>query len=90
MNDYQSFTQESIEEAIKGYFYKPMERRITIYTGVEGYDLFEEEIERQAGFRRVYIGLKVPRILKVMKFKIKKSPRGRYYKLVKINLANSK
>lgn len=63
----------------------PKERRTIIHTGTGGYDLFLECVEEKEGFSRVYIGKKVPRILRKLKITIKLSPKNIYYKLVKIN-----
>jgi hypothetical protein len=57
-------------------------RGIKIYTGVGGMDLFEEAMEEHAGLKRVYIGKKVPRILRKLPISIKKSLSGRYYRLI--------
>lgn len=58
-------------------------RNVKIYTGVGGYELLMEAMENQLGYSRVYIGKKVLRILRRLKTPIKKSPTGRYYKLMK-------
>ncbi len=76
--------RSSVEELFQDKTIYPEQRRIKLYTGVGGYDLFSEGIEESMGFKRVYIGLKVPRFLRKLGFKILLSPRGRYYKLVKI------
>lgn len=44
--------------------------------------MFEEAMENQLGLQRIYIGKKVPRILRILRTEIKKSRTGRYYKLV--------
>lgn len=56
-------------------------RQLRLYTGSGGADMFEEGMERSIGLSRIYIGKKVPRLLKSLNFKIKKSYRGRYYRL---------
>lgn len=59
-------------------------REYRIYTGAGGMELFEEAMEKAFGFKRVYIGKKVLRILRRVKTPIKKSRlTGRYYKLIK-------
>jgi hypothetical protein len=60
-----------------------MERQIILRTGVGGYDMFLEAMEGQVGLQRIYIGKKVPRIIRGLKGNIHKSPRGIYYKLVR-------
>lgn len=58
------------------------ERSIKIYTGVGGMDLFEECLEEQCGFKRLYMS-KVPRILRRIKgIRILKSRTGRWYRRV--------
>lgn len=59
-----------------------MERTITIQTGVGGMDLLNTAFEESAGFKRIRIGDKVPRILRTKKAVIRKSYKGFYYKLV--------
>lgn len=59
-----------------------MERRIKIYTGVGGMDLFEEVFEEHAGFKRVHIDKTPPRFLRdIVKFR--KNRAGRYYRLLR-------
>lgn len=66
-----------------------MDRRYRIYTGVGGMDLFEEAFEKRLGFKRVYIGKKVPRFLRINKFTILKSRTGKWYRRIgKLNLEN--
>jgi len=56
---------------------------ITIHTGAGGMELFQEMMDRELGYERVYLR-KVPRILKS---KFKKSPyTGKYYKRIKMPL----
>lgn len=57
-------------------------RSIRLYTGVGGYELFQEAMEASAGLKRIYIGKKVMRILRRLKTPIRKSVSGRYYKLI--------
>lgn len=78
---------EEVRDKITEFFnniQKPQTRSIVLHTGVGGYDLFETAIEKELGFERIVIGKKVPRILRRLKFTIKQSPVGYYYKLVKI------
>lgn len=59
-------------------------RRVKLYTNDYGYDLFEENIEKQtSGTKRIYLGKKVMRLLRINS-KIFKSASGRYFKIVKI------
>jgi hypothetical protein len=58
-------------------------RVIRMYTGVGGADLFDISREESMGYVRVYIGIKVPRLLRVLKFKILKSKKKQFYKLIK-------
>ena len=58
---------------------KDSDRRLKIYTGPGGYDMFEECMEKDAGWQRIYMSKKPPRF---MKMKVRKSATGRYYKLV--------
>ena len=60
-------------------------RNVKIYTGVGGYNLFEEAMERHIGFERVYIGKKVPRILRKVHKDIRKSITGLFFFRRKIN-----
>jgi len=63
-----------------------MERHI-IRTGVGGYDLFSEAMEREGlGTERIYMPKKCTRILK-FSFKYK-SASGRLFKRLKINLVD--
>lgn len=84
--DYKNVTRESIEEAFMSIgFFKPKEKEkaIRVYTGVGGADNFDEGMENGTGFKRVYIGIKVPRFYRSKtKAAIKKSRRGKYYKLI--------
>lgn len=58
-------------------------RNINIYTGAGGMDIFEEALQWHLGIRRIYIGKKVPRILRRLKTTIRKSPyTDRYYKII--------
>ena len=55
-----------------------------IMTGAGGMDSIDAEFEWQGlGTRRLYVGLKVPRFLRVLKSPICKDRRGRWYKRVK-------
>lgn len=57
-----------------------------IYTGVGGYELFEEAMEREVlGTERKYLGKKIPRILRLTKGEILKSVGGKFYKRIKIS-----
>lgn len=79
---YRDLTEEMIEEKLREIFARP-QRRIVLYTGIGGADNFDETIERRVGYTRVYIGKKVPRLLRSLKFTIHRSKRMLYYKLVK-------
>lgn len=56
-------------------------RRIKIWTGPGGYDLFSEKMEEGVGLKRIYMSKKPARF---MKSKARRSAAGRYYILVKI------
>ena len=61
-----------------------MDRIMKIYTGVGGYNLFQEAMEEKLlGTKRIYIGKKVPRILRKLKTPIHKSVTGIYFKRIK-------
>lgn len=77
--------EKEIKEAINKYFesWEPPRRTVTIRTGIGGYDMIMEATENGAGLTRVYIGKKVLRIIRRIKGKIYKSPRGIYYRLVR-------
>lgn len=55
-----------------------------IHTGAGGFDLFNEAMEREFGFERVYIGKKTPRFLRKPGTRVRKSASGRYYKLLRL------
>jgi len=83
-----AITLEGFKERVKEYFKgleKPggISRSITLHTGVGGYNLFGETVDDQRGFKRIYIGKKVPRILRKLNFTILRAPIGKYYKLVR-------
>lgn len=59
-------------------------RNIRIYTGAGGYDLFEELVLEGTGYKRVYLGRKLPRFLHNVKSTALISANGRYYKTKKI------
>jgi predicted Rossmann fold nucleotide-binding protein DprA/Smf involved in DNA uptake len=59
-------------------------RRIKIYTNAAGLDMFEEGVDNELGFERVYIGHKIPRYLKSHKWK--ESHTKGYFKRLKIAL----
>jgi hypothetical protein len=80
-------TKEYLETVFSKYFNEKSEpkRGITMYTNVAGMDLFDEALEADFGYKRAYIGYRVPRILwKIKGIKIYKSGRGKYYRRVKI------
>lgn len=87
--DYNNITAESIHEAIVKAFRRPQQRTMRMYTGIGGYDNLLEAQERYIGYKRVYIGKKVPRLLKKLNFKVKKSLVGRYYKLIPTHAKNT-
>lgn len=76
--------KEFIEKTIQEYYVnQPIsERRVKIFTGAGGMDLIEERFEQSVGLYRIYLGRQIPRFLRVLKFKIFKNRRGRYYKLL--------
>lgn len=82
--DYSNISFKELEESIKEFYYgKAESRQVKMYTNVYGYDLFEECMEGEIGYKRVYIGRKVPRILRKLKITIRQAHSGRFYKLIK-------
>lgn len=79
--------EKDIHKAIEEFYVdQPIqERRIKLYTGAGGMDLFEERMEQHVGLYRIYLGKKIPRILRILNFSIYKNHRGRYYKLLDKN-----
>ena len=77
-------THQEIEESLRDMWFnnRSKERTITIHTGVGGMDLFDEAIDESMGYKRIRIGKKVLRILRVLKPVILKNKAGVYYKLV--------
>ena len=76
---------EEISKMIKDYWGNqpiPKERTIRMYTSVRGMDIIEERLDEHIGFKRIPIGKKVLRILRVLKLVIRKNKAGTYYKLV--------
>lgn len=71
-------TKEEIEKVLRDIF-QP-KRSVKLFTGAGGMDLFEESLENQCGLQRVYIGHKIPRILRRLKGRIHKSLTKGYYK----------
>jgi hypothetical protein len=55
---------------------------ITLYTGTRGMDLFNEMMDREFGYERIYIS-KVSRIMKKVAT-FKRNLSGRYYRRIKI------
>lgn len=81
--EYSDLTPNLIKDALYGVM-NTEGRRVKMYTGAGGFDIFDEAVDNRLGFIRVYIGRKVPRIVsRTTKHKIKKSARGLYYKLMK-------
>jgi hypothetical protein len=79
-------TKTIVEEALNDIFNRPTEKRLKVYTGVYGYDMYLEKVENYSGYVRLYIGRKVSRIVRLhSKAIIKKSVLGKYYKLLRIN-----
>lgn len=74
--------QDSLSDLLYGHdgnYGQP--RKIRLYTGTGGADMFEDSLEFQiTGRKRVYIGFKVLRILRRIKMDIRKSHSGRYFK----------
>ncbi len=76
-------TLERIQEVFKNLFYNKSpntDGEIKLFTGGRGYDTYEEVLEDSVGLKRIYIGHKVPRIIKRLNFKIHKSITKGYYK----------
>lgn len=85
--EYKDISVDSIKEAFESFFTVEnniKQKHVKLYTGVGGADMFDEEVERQLGYYRVIIGIKVPRFLRVLKAPIKKSKKDIYYKLLKL------
>jgi predicted DNA-binding protein (UPF0278 family) len=60
---------------------KKNSRCVKLYTGPGGYNMFEEAMENECGWTRIYMSKKPPRF---MKMKVRKSITGRYYKLLRL------
>lgn len=77
-----NMSKVSIQKALDQIFNNASNsRRIKIWTGPGGYDMFSEKMEEGVGFKRIYMSKKPPRF---MKSKARRSAAGRYYILVKI------
>lgn len=57
-----------------------------MFTNAGGMDMFEEAMENNVGLKRVYIGHKVPRILRRLRGKIIKSYTKGYYKRLPLSM----
>lgn len=61
-----------------------MERTLTIRTGWGGMDMLNEMIQKSGGYMRVYVGKKVPRILRKLKnLNLHKHRTRGYYRVIK-------
>ena len=70
---------EYLKKTLEDMFYsykEPPSRKITLWTGAGGADLFDECIEKDAGYTRIYV-TKAPRFLKKH---LKTSRTGKLYK----------
>jgi hypothetical protein len=78
---------ETIKKAIIEYWGGdcPPARQIVVRTGIGGMELIDEAFEKKVGYERIYMGHHVPRILRRLKIIIKKTRRGRYYRLIRTN-----
>lgn len=80
-------TKEEIYNEVEKFFqksYEKQERTIKLYTGIGGYDLFQNAFEEALGYKRLYISKKVLRILRRLKSPIKYSiAKKQHYKLIK-------
>lgn len=90
MNNYNELSIDTLREVISTYLKdKEVNRTIKIRTGsMDGQDIIEEKLDNAMGYERVNIGFRVLRILN--KTNIKKNNKGKYYKLLKINLVEQK
>lgn len=77
---------QQIRDVFNELFYNKIipECRVKMFTNAAGMDKFTESFEENAGLTRIYIGNKVPRILRRMKYNILRSYTKGYYRLVKI------
>lgn len=80
----------SIDEAMRlwqeiydAYEDRTRNQKIRLYTNAAGMDIFEECVEKEAGYKRIYLGKKVLRILRRLKNPIRTSHTGIFYKLIK-------
>lgn len=74
--------ESNIREVFEKLFFNdPGYRRVKIYTGPGGMDIFDEAMQGRIGYKRIYIS-KVPRILKSRNFK--RAYTDRWYKYVKL------
>jgi len=64
-----------MRQALEEMFQKePPQRKIRLYTGVGGYELLDEAMERELGYERIYVK-------KALRFlKLRKSITGKLYK----------
>lgn len=78
----ENMSKVSVQQALDQIFkLADGSRRTKIWTGPGGYDLFQECMEKDGGFERIYMSKKPPRF---MKSKFRRSATGRYYVLLKI------
>lgn len=78
MNIQEAFSN-TITQALQELLNRPSERRITLYTGPGGMDMFEEGVHYTGtGLKRQYVGKKPMRIIRKV-HKLYKSHSGRYY-----------
>jgi hypothetical protein len=73
-------TQEKAENYLKRSFSEVQPRTITIMTGVGGYDLFDEAMDNEMGYKRVYLAVKLIRWTRLAGIQVKTSMRGTAYK----------
>jgi len=84
---YKELSFKNVKSAFDDLFsvesFRP-QRQVKVYTNAYGFDSFQENLEEGTlGTKRIYLGKKVMRLLKINS-KIFKSASGRYFKRVKI------
>lgn len=81
--NYNSIDEKKIRQGMEEVFMKAKvntERRVKIFTGVAGYDMFDESLAAGFGFKRFYLPKKLARIFRRGNERV--SPLGRNYRLI--------
>lgn len=83
--NHKSLDIEKIRQAFAESFnHSRTGRAIVIYTGAGGMDVFDEMCEEYLGYKRVYLGAKVPRVLRKLRGGIYKSLTRGYYRRIRM------